>query len=185
MIPVGYMLKTVVRSPSWIGVESVVDIYSVSACVAHNFTDYIHFWKHNGYWLFDSPQIIRELAEAENIDVSEMTMFYYEAYETEYDDTSKQWLAFSPDHSFATLIVESENKRLEGYDVCTFSFRNSPECSPLSCNSLATEMPVNEHCLFKTFEDAKSALENGKFINSEPGPFRIIAVYKVDLRPSA
>lgn len=182
MIPVGYMLKTAVRRPEWIEAESVADIYSVSGCVSYNFADYIKFWKHNGYWFFDSPRIVEDLTEAEGIDASEMTLFFYEVYETEYNDQSKQWLPFSPDTAFPTLVVEPQNKCLEGFDVTTFSIHTSPECSPLSCCSLATKIPVNEHCLFNSFEEAKSALEEGKFSNSEPGPFRIFAVYKVDAK---
>jgi hypothetical protein len=58
--------------------------------------------------------------------------------------------------------------------------RTSPECSPLSCNSLATGIVVNRHCLFDSFEQAVRALEAGAFDNSEPGPFRIFAVYKIE-----
>jgi len=66
-----------------------------------------------------------------------------------------------------------------GFDVVSFSQQNSPECSPLSCNALAQSTPVNRHCLLATFEDAVTALEAGRFDNSEPGPFRIFAVYSV------
>lgn len=179
MIPVGYMLKTVVRRPQWMEAESIADIYSVSDCISNSFADYIKFQKHNGYWFFDSPQILRQLTETEQIDASQMTMFYYEVYATEYNDETKEWLPFAPDTSFLTIVVEPQNKRLEGFDVTTFSSHSAPECSPLSCCSLATKIPVNEHCLFNTFAEAKCALEEGKFSNSEPGPFRIFAVYKI------
>lgn len=66
-----------------------------------------------------------------------------------------------------------------GYDVVTFSTGNSAECSPLSCNSVAREVGTNEHCLLICLEEAKRLLEEGKFKNSEPGPFRIFAVYSV------
>jgi hypothetical protein len=43
---------------------------------------------------------------------------------------------------------------------------------------------TNKHCLFSTFEEAKLALEAGKFEGGgEPGPYRIIAVYTVN-RPN-
>ena len=45
----------------WIKAERVSDIYSVSGCVSKNFADYINYWKHNGYWFFDSPRIIQLL----------------------------------------------------------------------------------------------------------------------------
>ena len=57
MIPVGYMAKRVYKRPDWLQVDHVIDIFSVSGCVSEDFADYIGFWKHNGYWFFDSPEI--------------------------------------------------------------------------------------------------------------------------------
>lgn len=78
-----------------------------------------------------------------------------------------------------TDVRTPAHKNLEGFDVTTFSMHSSPECSPLSCNSLANNIPVNEHCLFRTFQEAKEAIEGGLFKNSEPGPYRVFAVYTV------
>ena len=58
MVPVGYMAQRVARRPEWLAAERVSDIYSVSSCASDYFADYIKYWKHNGYWLFDSPAII-------------------------------------------------------------------------------------------------------------------------------
>ena len=69
--------------------------------------------------------------------------------------------------------------RCWGVDVVTFSGGNAPECSPLSCNSLAKHLSTNEHCLFTTAEEAAMHFENGAFKNSEPGPYRTYAVYSV------
>jgi len=71
------------------------------------------------------------------------------------------------------------DKHLEGFDVVTFSNKNLPECSPLSCNHLAEEIPTNPHCLPDSFSDAKKYLEDGIFNNSEPGPYRIFSVFSV------
>lgn len=185
MRPVGYMSKKVARNPDWLKAESVTDIYSVSGCVSENFADYINFWKHNGYWLFDSPSIIEEISNENGLDLSETTLFYYEAYELEYDEDTTQWVAFSPESSFKTDVQTPPAKHLEGFDVVTFWAHTNPECSPLSCCSLANEHPINEHCLFRTFNEAKAALEAGRFRNSEPGPYRIFAVYTIGELPSA
>jgi hypothetical protein len=37
------------------------------------------------------------------------------------------------------------------------------------------------HWLVPSFDAAVRALESGSFDNSEPGPYRIIAVYSVDV----
>lgn len=177
MIPVGYMYKNVAQKPDWLKTDAVSDIYSLSSCVSENFADYINYWKHNGYWLFDSPWIMEEIALKEGISLMGATLFFYEIYEQEFNQEAKEWTDFLPEPSFVTNVQVPLSRHLEGFDVTTFMANTSPECSALSCNSLATSVPVNEHCLFATFTEAKQALESGLFSGSEPGPYRIFAVY--------
>jgi hypothetical protein len=77
------------------------------------------------------------------------------------------------------ILPEPGAKVLEGYDVVTFSAGTNPECSPLSCNGLAAEVETNQHCLLTSLEQARDLLEQGQFKDSEPGPYRIFAVYSV------
>lgn len=179
MIPAGYMAKQVATRPEWLRADRVVDIYSVSSCMSNDFADYINYWKHNGYWLFDSPEVIREVAKENSLVLTNAGLFYYEVHDQEYDEDEKSWKPFAPEPSFKTEIIRPSSKTLEGYDVVTFYAHTSPECSPLSCNSLASEVETNRHCLLPSFEKAKELLEEGKFKNSEPGPYRIFAVYSV------
>jgi hypothetical protein len=167
-----------VQKPKGFNMEEVTDIYSVGSCVNDDFADYINFWRHNGFWLFDSPEIIRDVAKENSIDLTGKSLFYYEVYEQEFDGSD--WRLFHPEESFPTQVVEPENKRLEGFDVVTFFSGHAPECSPLSCNGLAKEIPTNPHCLLSSFEVAFAAIGHGKFNNSEPGPYRIFAVYSCD-----
>jgi hypothetical protein len=177
MVPAGYMAKRVVARPGWLPAERVSSIYSVSGCVSDDFADYISFWKHNGYWLFDSPETILEIAREQGIELAETVLFFYEVHEQQF--ASGEWMRFEPEPSFGTNVNVPEAKVLEGYDVVTFSAQTSPECSPLSCNSLATEVETNSRCLLDSFEQARTLLENGTFRDSEPGPYRIFAVYSV------
>jgi hypothetical protein len=180
MMPLGYMAKRVSKKPDWLEASQVTDIYSVSDCVSESFADYIHYWKHNGYWFFNSPEIIRSLAEENSIQLDGTSLFYYEAYEMEFD--GECWRTFAPEKSFPIPInvVAPFRKASEGFDVVTFRARTSPECSPLSCNSLAGKLSTNAHCLFPSLEEAKTLLEDGAFENSEPGPWRIFSVQSVE-----
>jgi len=178
MIPVGYIAKLTCAKPAGFDLPMVEDVYSVSGCVNEDFADYIGSWKHNGYWLFDSPAVIQEVAREKLISLVSAKLFYYEAYEFEF--TGKEWRPFSPETSVETEVVTPSQKALEGYDVVTFYAGTTPECSPLSCNGLAGEIPTNSHCLIGSFDDAKAALDRGMFENSEHGPYRIFAVYSVD-----
>lgn len=179
MTPIGYLYKRVARRPHWIRAEQVDDIYSLSGCVSEVFADYIQYWRHNGYWLFDSPHVMEDLARENGIPLGDLQLFFYEVYELEYNDSDKQWQSFVPEASFGTNVEAPRKRRLEGFDVTTYSVHTSPECSPLSCNSLAETIRTNRHCLFETFDEARKAIEAGLFDNSEPGPFRITAVYSV------
>ncbi|MBI5032465.1 MAG: hypothetical protein HZB51_18220 [Chloroflexi bacterium] len=180
MIPVGYMAKRVSIRPDWLKSERIVDVYSVSGCISNVFADYIKYWKHNGFWFFDSPAIIRELAKENSIDLNGTRLFYYEAYPEEFDAEKNAWMRFEPEASLETQVEVPFQKVLEGYDVVTFSTGTTAECSPLSCNNLATEIETNSHCLLTSLEQARQLLNTGKFKNSEPGPYRIFAVYSVE-----
>ena len=177
MTPAGYLFKHVARRPGWLNAPPVDDIYSVSGHVSTCFADYAQYWKHNGYWLFDAPAAMREIAKANNIDLAGATLFYYEIFEEEFAEDAKAWSPFVPDASLPTKVELPSAVRLEGYDVATFWAKTSPECSPLSCNGLAENLPVNRHCLFASLDAARQALAAGQFDKSEPGPFRIFAVY--------
>lgn len=179
MIPIGYMYKRVAARPGWLGAPQVQDVYSLSGCISEDFADYINHWRHNGYWLFDSPSIMKSLAAEQAMSLEGLALFYYEAHEEEYDDTAGAWKPFAPEASFPTDVQVPAGRILEGFDVTSFQVRTSPECSPLSCNSLASELSTNAHCPFRSFEDARNAIESGQFENCEPGPYRIIAVYTV------
>ena len=180
MIPAGYMAKRITAKPDWLKADNVRDIYSVSDCISENFTDYINYWKHNGFWLFNSPQIIKTLSEENSISLDGAKYFYYEVYELEYHNNKPNWHNFTPDYPVPVNVIVPEIKTLEGYDIVTFSGGSAPECSPLSCNGLAVDIRTNSHCLIDTFEDAKQNLENGMFMKGEPGPHRIFAVYSIE-----
>ena len=178
LIPIGYLAKRSCQKPEALNLPSVVDIYSVGSCVNDDFTDYINYWKHNGYWLFDSPEIIRTVVRDNSIDLHGTKLFYYEAHEMQF--TEDGWRSFSPEPSFPTNVIPPSRKKLEGFDVVTFKAGNAPECSPLSCNGLAEKIHTNAHCLFESFDEAETSLSTGKFVGCEPGPYRIFAVYSVD-----
>lgn len=157
MLPAGYLYKRVAVRPDWLKAGTIDDVYSLSNCVSGAFADYIRYWRHNGYWLFDSPAIIEDIAAKAQIDLSGTTLFYCEAYPAEFDEATKSWSAFSPEPSFVTEVQLPAHKALQGFDVTGFSARTSPECSPLSGHSLAAGIPVNVHCLFNTFAEARAA----------------------------
>jgi len=177
MIPAGYMAKCV-QKPKGFHVDGIADAYSVSGCRNEDFADYIEYWKHNGHWLFDSSEIIRNLAKENSIELDGTSLFYYEVHDMEFD--GKSWSPYEAEPSLPTNVVPPQEKVLEGFEVVTFYAKNAPECSPLSCNGMAEEIRTNRHCLLESFGQAYDRLNEGAFNNAEPGPYRIFAVYSVE-----
>lgn len=50
------------------------------------------------------------------------------------------------------------------------------ECSPLSCNGLSKEIPVNAHCLLETVEEALALVRSPRMQDTEPGPYVVVEV---------
>jgi hypothetical protein len=131
MIPAGYMAKFVADRPDWLAAAGVEDIYSVSRCMSPCFMHYHGAWKHNGFWLFDSIDVIRHLASEKGIDLKHAKFFYYEVYGREFDEDGTEEVMPAPATAFATNVSSPETKSLEGFDVVTFNAGAGPECSPL------------------------------------------------------
>ena len=66
-----------------------------------------------------------------------------------------------------------------GFDaVSCVHYERQIECSPLSCNCMASEYEVNEHCLLPTLEAAEAAALWFSDARSgvEPGPYVVLEV---------
>jgi len=179
MIPAGYMLKTVKKPDGWVSKAEVIDLYSLSGCVSDTFVNSFETWKHNGFWLYDSLDVMRAIIKEQGVDASRFELFYYEVHEEQFDDETGLWEDATPDEAWPVEVIPPTAKTLQGFDVTTHFTGIHPECSPLACNDLAGELDVNAHCLFATFAEARAALENHRFKDCEPGPYRIFAVYTV------
>jgi len=173
------MAKRVPKRSDRFQAPHVVAVFSVSDCNCENFTDYVPCWKHNGYWLFDSPEVIRTVARENSILLAGTSLFYYEAYENDFD--GERWTPWSPEPSFQSDVLAPSGKQRAGFDVVSFTAKTSPECSGLSCSSLAAELRTNVTTVFfDSLDEAETNLSRGAFNESEPGPYRIFAVYSVD-----
>jgi hypothetical protein len=183
MVPLGYMAKHVAVRPEWFKAAVVDEVLSVSPCVSQDFADWVNYWRHNGYWLFDSPSVIQALALEHSLDISDCRWFYYEAHGLAYGEDGEGWGSIAANPEFKTSVQPPSNAILRGYDVVSYSCGNAAECSPLSCNHMAEEIVTNRYCLLDSFELAHRLIDQRLFIDCEPGPYRIVAVYEISPPP--
>ena len=174
------MAKRVADRPECLKNSKVKQILSVSNCISDDFADYVELWRHNGFWFFDSPEIIVQTANESKIDLAGVRWFYYEAHPQEFDEDAGSWNAFSPEPNFSTEIFLPSTKTLKGFDIVTNTLGQMVECSPLSCNFLAEKIEVNSDCLIDSFDSAHRFLSDSGGSGCEPGPYRIVAVYEVE-----
>ncbi len=186
MIPAGYLLKRTAPPEGWTGPPQVIDVCSVSDCVNDTVVDLIAHWAYNGFGLATSPDVLHELASASGIDLTGTRLFYYEIHEQEMETDGftvprGDWRPVShgvPADETGLPVLPPQKAECLGYDVV--ASETFLEHSPLSCNSVADSLPVNQHCLFATLDAARSAIETGAFKDCEPGTYKIVSVYLVD-----
>ena len=65
-----------------------------------------------------------------------------------------------------------------GWDVASRSFTPGFECSPLSCNGLATDTGINEFCLLKSEEEAVAFARRCAAEQPEPGTYFVIEIWR-------
>lgn len=176
-IAAGYMAKHVAAAPAWGEAAGVRDICAVSPCLSVDFADYIGYWRHNGYWLFNDPADIAATRHDAELAPGLCTLFYYEFLRREYVVDGAQWRDIRPTAELPLDVTPPLNAVLLGYDVVCYSTGTAAECSPLSCNGLANEHTVNQHCLLDTASAAVSLIDSDALRHAEPGPYRVAAVY--------
>jgi hypothetical protein len=190
MLAAGYLLKHVVPPPDWLnsGPSHIKDVSSVADCVNDNVVDVQGAWQHNSFGLANTPDTLRALASEQGVNTEGAVLFYYTAYEYElpsdgwtFDAT--EWRARTPTRSSsipdAVELPSEGDMTLLGYDVVVFEDYLSH--SPLSCNSIANELPVNEHCLFDGLKEAVAAIDAGAFGGGcEEGVYTVFSVHRMD-----
>jgi hypothetical protein len=65
-----------------------------------------------------------------------------------------------------------------GFDAVSKSISAFFECSPLSCNNMAAEAPVNRFCLLETLAEAMALAEHCSRGEGEPGPYYVLEVLR-------
>ncbi|MFS2109874.1 hypothetical protein ACCC88_09310 [Sphingomonas sp. Sphisp140] len=194
MIPAGYLLKRTVPPPGWLDghVSSVEQICSVSDCVNDNIVDPQKAWLHNGFGLANSPEVLESLVTRYGVDARGASLFYYAAYGQELDSDGWNfdpagWRPRSraPSSEIADEVAPPayDTLTLLGYDVVVFG--DFLEHSPISCNSVAATLPVNQYCLLNTLEEAVAAIDAGAFGEGcEDGVYTVFEVNLVCQAPS-
>jgi hypothetical protein len=147
---IGYFPKERAVPPPWMAELRILEVGSVSLCNASGPDGWINAWKHNDWGFFDDPDSAWSVVSPD--DRGRPRMLAYDLHPAEFIDGVEQPIQ-APSLDVAPL---GRSFRFLGWDVVSRSTGDFFECSPLSCNLLAKEVPTNSACLLPHFEAARS-----------------------------
>jgi hypothetical protein len=184
-ILIGYMAKKIEKRPDWLKAAGVEEICSVSNCISGGLTDHaFEQWRHNGLCVYDSEPIVHELL-GEEADPRAFSIFAYKllpvafAKEGERPVLADGLPEFAGPPPHAEPIPGDYDKI--GYDCVQTEWNKSIAgfgCSPLSCNGMAQQIPVNRHCLIDTLDGAIDTARTFARKQPEPGVYYVVEVWR-------
>lgn len=171
-ILIGYFLKRTKQHPDWLKTAGVEEVCSVSTCISEAPDGWIDQWQHNEMWIYDTPQMACTVVPKSAQD--EFDLYAYQMFPVEFVREQQRQFAIPP------LRVQPMPESFErlGYDAVSRSSGNSFDCSPLSCNHMAEQIPVNRHCLVDDADTAFRIAAEFEAEGCEPGPYYVVEVWR-------
>ena len=173
MILAGYFARRIESKPDHLDASGVREICSVSECISSGAEGWISAWRHNGLGWFNT--VADALGVVPETQRTEFRLFAYRIHPELFRGRDRVALLLPDDVRPEPLL---DGFRSLGFDSASKSAEQglSLECSPLSCNGFASELPVNEHCLFPTLEAAVAGAEKFAAEQPEPGEYYVVEV---------
>ncbi len=159
-------------------------VASVSGCISRRPANWIDRWNFNRAFCWDS-----EAAALASVPIEakwEFRLFAYRLIPVLFS-TSNQPRAVSIDDLFANSLPPLPDSpgpsgyRSLGYDIVELPPPPATGfgCSPLSCNGMAKEIPVNKFCLVDNLGTAFVIARQFAKGRPEPGPYVVIEVLSI------
>lgn len=171
---VGYFARNTAVPPDWStspATAHITEIASAGGCVNQVPPGWIEHWLHNDCGFFNSPLDARLVVPA---DAGGFTLFAYRLLPVRFVEGRRE--AF--DIGDAQVEPLPAGFRSVGFDTANKLYSSYFECTPLSCNYLANEVPVNVHCLVDTLEEAVALAERCSVEQPEPGTYYVLEVLR-------
>ena len=186
LVLIGYLPKCFVAAtgeddaPAYPGVD---EICSVSECIAASPPDWVDLWRHNpDTWLFDSAAAAWSVVPESGRDRYRLyayrllpTLFHASGGETDHPLPELHAVPLPDDFTFLgyDAVVRDLGESTEAYHTPASFSR-----SPLSCNYMAQEYPVNRYCLVADLDTAVAMARDFADGNCEPGPYCVVEVWR-------
>jgi hypothetical protein len=173
----GYFPKIVVARPGWLADPRPRQICSVSDCISSGPDDWIDRWLHNWLGWFNT------IADAWSVvpapDVARYRLFAYRLAPMFYRQGRPEPVDVPVDVHPEPIPAAFRSLGFDAFSKSSLGILGF-ECSPLSCNSMASEFVVNQYCLLPTAEEAHSAAKRFSVEQPEPGDYYLAEVLEAE-----
>jgi hypothetical protein len=183
---IGYFAKVPTRRPERLKLPGVEEICSVSCCIANGPKDWVQRWQHNAMWFYPTEETARQCFDYDGAP-GELDLFAYRIEPTSFDSNGSrkrltgEMIEAIQKAEDATAAIPPDYEFL-GYDCVEADVAVGPfsgfACSPLSCNGLAAEIPVNHHCLIDDLDEALRVAGDFEKRQPEPGHYYVLEVWR-------
>lgn len=178
LAPIGYFAKQTAVPDTWTYAPTVTSICSVSTCIGSAPDGWIDRWIHNDWGFFASPADARSVIPE---GAHGFTLFAYRLLPRRFTADAVEPLELEP----LDIAPLPPSFQCVGFDCVSRSYSAFFECSPLSCNGLASEVLVNASCLLDKLDEAIALAQRFAKGGAEPGPYYVIEVLRESAPASA
>ena len=173
MIHGGFGVRRIEPNPFRDAAPGVLEICSVSDCISHRPGDWIPSWLHNDFGWFNTPaDAMRIIPDGE---ADSYRLFAYLLHPRLFRRGKPHGIDV-PENLNPEPVPA--NFRSLGFDAVSRSETTTVgfDCSPLSCNGMAAELPANMHCLLPSLDEAIAAAARFSIEQPEPGDYYVVEV---------
>jgi hypothetical protein len=191
---IGYFPRHPVPGPQGLSPGGVERVCSLGHYVSDGPANWIDQWRHNEMWFYDSEELVRKvIAEAIQIHLepdperdppwqvrltrergAEFEYFAYKLFPVSFTEGKPETF---PVPVLKVAPLAEDYQRL-GYDAVNKTGCAHFECSPLCCNGMSEEIPVNRWCLIDEQERAFAVANYFSVRKPEPGPYFVVEVWR-------
>jgi len=171
---VGYFPKQCEVPAGWrtaAATSHVTEICSISGCIASSPDGWIDHWLHNDWGFFNAPSDAGRVVPSGS---TGFVIFAYRLLPLQFEGGETKPIGLG---DLAVEPLPADFQSL-GFDVVSRSISAFFECSPLSCNYMANEIPVNRHCLIDDLDQAVKVAERFSREQPEPGTYFVLEVLR-------
>lgn len=176
----GYLPKKRTQAPAWLEGGQVEELCSVSTCIASAPDGWIDRWVHNDWGFCNSIEAALSLVPTGEVVYD---LFAFALSSTRFSDGSPALAAIDrPLYEPSFCPVQPAPLPASflplGFDAVSNSGIAHFECSPLSCNNMASSVGVNRYCLIDDLALAEQAAARFSREEPEPGDYYVVQVFR-------